>query len=207
MKREEVEETIKGTINYSNSEIKKNKRKILIFSIIIILIVIIMSVVTILFIRNEDISAITDKDTLYEISEFIPYQTTIEEDKEGKLENILGKLALSWKEQTINVNKNKITIKYDEKYKDIIKAYGDEEYVKEALIYNYTVLYTMLSDLNKVEYKFKDISYSVTRNQIQNLYSVSNLSALTDEKSWNNIVSKNIQDKNFVNDTFDKLFK
>ncbi len=207
MKKEEVEETLKGAIDYSNKTIKKNKKRMLIFSIITILIIIIISIIITVSVKNNEIGAITDRDTLYNVTEFSAYKTSIEEDNTGNVENILGKLALSWKERTFSINKDKITIKYDVAYKDVVKAYCDEDYVKQALIYNVTVLYATISDLNKVEHKFKDISYTVDKTQIKDLYQIENLNDLTDEETWSIKVFKKLEDKNFVNETFEELFK
>ena len=53
--KKEVEETIKNTINYSNSEIKRNKKKYIIISSAVILIIVLISIVSLLFVsKNND---------------------------------------------------------------------------------------------------------------------------------------------------------
>ena len=60
--KKEVEETIKNTINYSNSEIKRNKKKYIIISSAVILIIVLISIVSLLFVsKNNDIATNTRK--------------------------------------------------------------------------------------------------------------------------------------------------
>lgn len=205
MKKEEVEDALKETINYSNKEIKKNKKRALtLFSIVAISIIIFVSITLTITIRDKQIiSSISSRDTLHNISTFSNLKTNSDEEN---TENILSNLALDWKERIFDVKEDKITIKYNETYKNIVKAYGDI-YVKKSLIYNASVLFVTMEDINKVVYEFKDEDYSIAKKQIQTLYKVENLSTLNNEKKWDSEVLKKLHDDDFVNDVFGNLFK
>ena len=76
----EVEETIKNTINYSNNEIKRNKKKHIIISSIVISIIVLISIISLIFInKNKDIGVTIDRDTIYDISYYSDYKTSAED--------------------------------------------------------------------------------------------------------------------------------
>ena len=153
MKKSEVEETLKNTISYSNSELKRNKKKYTIISSIIILGVVILSVLSLIFIsKNNDIGGIVDRDTIYDISYYSDYITSVESKDSEKIELIITKLPLSWKERTFVVEEDIIKINYDVSYNDVVKAYNDEHYVKNVMINNASILFTAVTDIEKEEW-------------------------------------------------------
>ena len=207
MNKKEVEETLKSTICYSNNELKKNKKKYIMISSIIILIIVMISITILIFTnKNNDIGAIVDRDTLYDINDYSNYQTTLENSDEEKLELLIMKLPLNWKERQFEIDKDTIKINYDITYKNIIKAYNDEIYVKEAMINIASVIFTIISDVDSVEIKYNDYNFSISRKKLQKAYNISNFDEMLKNDNWNKTVSKKIKNDDFVNNTF-SLFK
>lgn len=206
MNKNEVEDTLKNTINYTNDEIKKKNKKYIIISSIVISIVIMISIVSMVFIKkNSDIGAIVDRDTIYDISHYINYKTYLDSNDGEKIEQIFMKLPLDWKERSFKTNNNSIEIQYAVSYKDIVTAYNDENYVNLAIVDMASVLFTTISDVDDIKVRFNDYSYSITRKILQEEYSISTFDELNNKEKWDTIVSRRLENKKSVNDTF-KLF-
>ena len=204
--KKEVEETIKNTINYSNSEIKRKKKKYIIICSIIISIIVLVSIVSLIFIsKNNDIGAIVDRDTIHTINYYSDYKTTIDNTNGEKLELIVMKLPLRWKERQFIVDDSTIKINYGVSYKDVVKAYNDENYVKEAMINNASVIFTMVSDVDSIEIRYTDYRYSISKEKLQKAYDISDFDEVIENDNWVKLVSKKLINDEFVNDTF-KLF-
>lgn len=205
--KEEVEETLKNTINYSNSELKRKKKKLILISSISIFIVIVICMIAI-FVINSDrqLSGITDRDEIHSINYYSGYKTTINAENQEKLELILMKLPLKWKERTFQTKENKIEIDYDVSYKDVVKAYNDKVYVNRAMINNALVVFTTISDINTIKIRFTDNSYTVSKEKLENEFSISSFDELLDEEVWKDKVSKKLENDEFINKTF-KLFE
>ena len=204
--KKEVEETLKNTIKYSNSEIKRKKKKYIMISSIIILIIIFISIISLIFInKNKDIIGIIDRDTIHTINYYSDYKTTLDNTNGEKLELIIMKLPLRWKERQFEVSGDTIIINYGVSYKDVVKAYDDENYVKEAMINMASVIFTTVSDVDLVEIRYIDYRYSISREKLQEAYDISSFEEVIDNDNWIKLVTKKLIDDEFVNDTF-KLF-
>ena len=204
--KKEVEETIKNTINYSNSEIKRNKKKYIIISSAVILIIVLISIVSLLFVsKNNDIGAIVDRDTIHDINYYSNYKTTIENTDGEKLELIIMKLPLRWKERQFEAIDETLKINYNVSYKDVVKAYNDDNYVKEAMINIASVIFTTVSDVDSIEIRYTDYRYSISKEKLQKAYEISNFEEVIENDNWVKLVSKKLINDEFVNDTF-KLF-
>jgi len=205
--KEDVEETLKNTINYSNNEIKRKKKKYIVISTIIISIIALISVISlILMSKNIDTGAITDRDTIYDISYYSNYKTTTENGNTDKLELIITKLPMKWKFDSYKLNDNILRINYKSTYKDVVEAYKDENYIKEVMINNATILFTTVSGIDSVEIKYSDCSYSISKKDLQNSYGISSFDEVSEKENWNKIVTDKLLKDKFVNNTFD-LFK
>lgn len=205
--KEEVEETLKNTINYSNNELKRKKKKYIIISSISIFIVVFISIISILVINNDrQLSAIIDRDTIHNINYYSDYKTTINDENQEKLELIIMKLPLKWKERTFQTKENEIEIDYDVSYKEVVKAYNDKVYVNRAMINNSLVIFTTISDVNIIKIRFTDNSYTISKETLLNELSISSFNELLDEDIWKEKVSKKLENDEFINKAF-KLFK
>lgn len=207
MSKEEVEETLKNTINYSNNELKKRKKKYIVVSSVIISIILVISLIAIFVIkRDSQLSGIIDRDTIHNISHYTEYKTTMNSENQEKLELILMKLPLKWKERTYKISDDTLEIDYEVSNKDVIKAYNDKDYVERAMINNALVIFTTVSDVNTIKIRFTDNSYTITRDKISKEFSISSYDDLLDEKVWEEKVSNKIESDEFINKTF-KLFE
>lgn len=204
--KKEVEETIKNTINYSNGEIKRKKKKYITISSIIISFIVLVSIISLVFVsKNNDIGAIVDRDTIHSINYYSDYKTTLDNTNGEKLELIVMKLPLRWKERQFEVNDSTIKINYGVSYKDVVKAYDDENYVKEAMINIASVIFTMVSDVDSIEIRYTDYRYSISKEKLQKAYDISDFEEVIENDNWVKLVSKKLINDEFVNDTF-KLF-
>lgn len=208
MKKTEVEETLKNTISYTNKELERNKKKYTVISSIIILGVVILSVLSLLFIsRNNDISGTVDKDTIYDISHYSEYVTTIDSKDSEKIELIIMKLPLSWKERTFVVEDDTIKINYDVSYKDVVKAYNSEHYVKNAMINNASVLFTTVTDVEIVEIRFTDNRYTISKSKLLTVYNINKFDEVIEKEGWSKYISIRLIDDEFVKETFELFEK
>ena len=90
MSKNEVEEAIKNTIEYTNNEIKKKSKKNIIISSVIIGIILLISLITIISIKsNNEIGAIVDRDTIHNIEFYSNYKTTLTDVSSEKLELLI----------------------------------------------------------------------------------------------------------------------
>ena len=207
MKKSEVEETLKNTISYTNNELKRNKKKYTIISSIIILGVVILSVLSLIFIsKNNDIAGIVDRDTIYDISYYSEYVTSVESKDSEKIELIIMKLPLSWKERTFVVEEDIIRINYDVSYNDVVKAYNDEHYVKNVMINNASILFTTVTDIEKVEIRFTDYRYTISKSKLLTVFNINKFEEVIEKEEWSKYITTKLIDDEFVNDTF-KLFE
>lgn len=204
--KKEVEETLKNTINYSNSEINRKKKKYITISSIIIFVIVLTSIVSLIFInKNKDISAIVDRDTIHTINYYSEYKTTLDNTNGEKLELIIMKLPLRWKERKFEVSDDTIKITYGVSYKDVVRAYDDENYVKEAMINMASVIFTTVSDARSIEIKYTDYKYFISKEELQKAYDILSFDEVIENDNWVKLVTKRLVDDEFVNDTF-KLF-
>ena len=203
--KKEVEETLKNTINYSNSEINRKKKKYITISSIIIFIIVLISIMSVVFMSDNEIGAIVDRDTIHTINYYSEYKTTLDNTNGEKLELIIMKLPLRWKERQFEVSGDTIKINYGVSYKDVVKAYDDENYVKEAMINMASVIFTTVSDVDLVEIRYIDYRYSISREKLQEAYDISSFEEVIDNDNWIKLVIKKLIDDEFVNETF-KLF-
>ena len=163
--------------------------------------------ITIFVINNDkQLSGIIDRDEIHNIDYYSYYKTTINNENQEKLELILMKLPLKWKERTFQTKANEIEIDYDVSYKDVVKAYNDKVYVNRAMINNVLVIFTTISDTNTIKIRFTDNSYTVSKETLLSELSISSFDELLDEDVWKEKVSKKLEDDEFINRTF-KLFK
>lgn len=207
MKKSEVEETLKNTISYTNNELKRNKKKYTIISSIIIVGVVILSVLSLIFIsKNNDIGGIVDRDTIYDISYYSDYITSVESKDSEKIELIITKLPLSWKERTFVVEEDIIKINYDVSYNDVVKAYNDEHYVKNVMINNASILFTVVTDIEKVEIRFTDYRYTISKSKLLTVFNINKFEEVIEKEEWSKYITTKLIDDEFVNDTF-KLFE
>lgn len=205
--KEEVEETLKNTINYSNNEVDRKKKKYIIISSISIFIIVVISMIIIFVINNDrQLSGIIDRDEIHSINYYSDYKTIISDENQEKLELIILKLPLKWKERTFRTKANEIEIDYDVTYKEVVKAYNDKIYVNCAMINNVLVIFTTVSDTDTIKIRFTDNSYTISKETLLNELAISSFDELLDEDVWKEKISKKLVNDEFITKNFN-LFK
>jgi len=182
-------------------------KKYLTISSIIVGVIALVSLVTLVVVgKDNGISALVDKDTIYDISYYTDYKTTIESAESEKIELIVMKMPLSWKERTFKIEEDTIKVNYAVSYKDVVKAYNDEEYVKLAMLDIASIMFTTVSDVETIEIRFTDNRYSITRKVLLEAYEIASFDEVVEKDKWNDLVQKKLINDEFVKYTF-KLFK
>lgn len=207
LNKKDLDEILKNTIIYSTNEIKKHKTKYLRYSLIVVIITILISsfLLVNIYLNKENSSGIIDRDTLYDIN----YYTDCNDDlsKEyNDLEILDLKMPLSFGRKSITNNENYVSVDYSASYKDVVRAYNDEYYVKLAITNVTVVLFTVINDIESVHINFKNSNYEINRNEIKQVFSINSFEALEENENWKNIVSKKLSNKEFVETTFDTVF-
>ncbi|MBQ9355149.1 MAG: helix-turn-helix transcriptional regulator [Clostridia bacterium] len=204
--KKELDEVLKNTIIYSTNEIKKHKTKYFRYSLIVVIITILISSILLVNIyRNqESVGGIVDRDTVYSINYYTDYNYDLSEDY--YLEVLDLKMPLSWSRKSITVKEEYVSINYSSSFTEIIKAYNDEHYVKLAMTNMSAVLFTLIDDIDFVHIIFEDCKYTVDKNDIKKVFSISDFATLEETENWKNAISKKLTDKEFVNTTFNTIF-
>ena len=194
--KNELETTLKSTINYSNNEINKKKKKYIIVSLVCIFITFIISI-TLICINKSEASGLSDRDTLYEITYYDKYIN------ESNIDNIILELPLKWKRTNYKLDESVLTIFYDTTFDNLVKAYvEDKRYVKEAIIYNATIIFATTKDIDSVIFTFSDNYILVNKNELLKQYKMEDFSEI--KNNWDSIF-KNMKKDKFVNNTFDSF--
>ena len=110
-------------------------------------------------------------------------------------------LEIYYKDTFLQVGAKSVEMQEDEENDSNGKqnqVYQDE--VFKDLIYNSTAAFALVDNLKKINYNFTDINYSVTRDRIEELYTVK-LSELLTEKNWRELVQDKLKDSEFVNNS------
>lgn len=69
-----------------------------------------------------------------------------------------------------------------------------------------TVIFTMVSDTKSLEIKYRDYSFSISKEKLQKSYNISSFEEMLKTDDWNNMISNKLSNNDFINNTF-KLFK
>ena len=205
--KKELDDILKNTIIYSTNEIKKHKTKYFRCSLIVVIITILVSsfLLVNIYLNQENIGGIIDRDTIYDINYYTDYNDDLNKNY-NDLEILDSKMPLSWGRKSITLKDDDVSINYSSSFAETIKAYNDGHYVKLAMTNMSVVLFTLIDDIDSVNIIFEDCQYTVDRNDIKKVFSISDFAALEENENWINIISKKLTDKEFVETTFDTVF-
>lgn len=110
--------------------------------------------------------------------------------------NLFHKLPLNNIEMSFGLFPDKLTTEV--KYKDTI-ANINENNVNKALIYNSTVAFALIDNLQVINYNFTGSSYKVSRSAVEKWYG-QDLSGLFKKEEWKSKVQDKLKDSGYVND-------
>ena len=146
------------------------------------------------------------------LEELLPFNNDycgIEKIK-GKAKDIhalVENLPLHHQDAEFELENNELTIHYEKNENAInllLKVQG-EFYLKQMLIYDNALIYYLRSDTNKINIITEDKTYKTTREDFIKKYI--NYLSIKDDETFNKYVSKKINDKEFVNKTFNNIFE
>ena len=86
---------------------------------------------------------------------------------------------------------------------DIHAIYQNE--VNKSLSYNAIATFALIDNLEGIIYKFTDITYTVTRDDIEAIYV--NLDNLLEKDTWNKVIRDPFGDKEYVIELAEKILK
>ncbi|WP_438348044.1 DUF4825 domain-containing protein [Paenibacillus sp. FA6] len=117
--------------------------------------------------------------------------------------NLIGSLPLS------NIDKSfqqfpdifTLEINFKEDFSNMNK-----KYLETSLIYNATAAFSLIDNLEAIHFNFDGVSYKVTRSAVAQWYGVDDLSTLTDEASWRELVQSKLTDDHYVSDCMNTIF-
>ncbi|QHQ62994.1 DUF4825 domain-containing protein [Anaerocolumna sedimenticola] len=116
-------------------------------------------------------------------------------------------LEINYKDDLLLAGKKSIEMQGVQAGEDDSKQDDIYQYeVFKDLLYNSTAAFALIDNLKKINYNFSDINYSVTRNMIEDLYSVK-LSDLLTEENWRKLVQDNLNDPELVSSSMEKAFE
>ncbi|MBU3098897.1 MULTISPECIES: DUF4825 domain-containing protein [Clostridium] len=114
----------------------------------------------------------------------------------SNITNLFHKLPLSNIKMSFELFPNKLTAEVN--YKDTI-ADINENNVNKALIYNSTVAFALIDNLQVINYKFTGSTCKVSRLDVEKWYG-RDLTGLLKKEEWKSKVQDKLEDSNYVND-------
>lgn len=163
--------------------------------------------------------------TTHDVNAVLPYKSKYMGDASNTM-NMFGHLPLGATERTFQLFPEQLTVQVE--YKDTAlnvgkanidrkiaagltvpapeqtdKAYRDE--VKKSLIYNSTVAFSLIDNLEGLIYQFTDVSYTVSRKDVRALHP--DWERLLDKGNWLEQVQSPLQDERYVEETAQGLLR
>ncbi|MBW9151729.1 DUF4825 domain-containing protein [Clostridium estertheticum] len=114
----------------------------------------------------------------------------------SNITNLFHKLPLSNIKMSLELFPNKLTAEV--KYNDTI-ANINENKVNKALIYNSTVAFALIDNLQVINYNFTGSAYKVSRLDVEKWYG-RELPGLLKKEEWKSKVQDKLEDNKYVSD-------
>ena len=206
----DVEEILKTTVEYSEHEINRKKKKHLVISATVMTVLLVIGLFAFFKMQKRtEIHAVTDRDTVYGIECFTDAVIGTEEDWQNgeKKENILTRLPLNWTERSFQLNEKNILVQYGVPYRDVVRAYRDEHYVKLSVLDISAVLFTVFEETDTVTVEFSDRTLSVSAKDLLQVFECSDYQDLRNRDNWSAVVGKKLADNIFVEHAFETVVK
>ncbi|MGF7049980.1 hypothetical protein J2T13_004503 [Paenibacillus sp. DS2015] len=120
----------------------------------------------------------------------------------SNIANLVGTLPLGNIDKTFQLFPDVFTLEIN--FKESSSTL-DVKYLETSLIYNATVLFSLIDNLDAIHFSFEGDSYKVIRSDVAQWYD-ENLSTLTDEDTWYERVQSKLTDEDYVFDGMETLF-
>ena len=85
---------------------------------------------------------------------------------------------------------------------------NENQYLEKCLLYNAVSIFSLIDNVQDITFNFSGNSYKVNRKQVQDLYPNYNdiISNEIDKDNFNKYLEEKINDNEFIEDTFSKIF-
>ena len=85
---------------------------------------------------------------------------------------------------------------------------NENQYLEKCLLYNTVSIFSLIDNVQDITFNFSSNSYKVNRKQVENLYPNYNdiISNEIDKDNFNKYLEEKINDNEFIEDTFSKIF-
>jgi len=173
---------------------------------------------------NDDDYIIIDKNKKYSIdtienSPYIKFKSGIEniikyKDKymgdNSNIGNLINTLPLSSFGYDFEINSEELSLTINYHVSLNYQNLQEDNYLEKSIIYNSVSLMLLIDNIETINYNFSGYTYTVTRDEIENKYP--NYEEIkTDMKinteNFKKYIEKKINDTNFIENLFNKIFK
>ncbi len=101
-----------------------------------------------------------------------------------------------------NPNQLELTVNYNVTTRN--SGENDEQKLEQTLIYNSTAVFALIDNMQTLQYRLNDRTYTVTREKVGNSISKTP-SSLLSQAEWKANLQDKLQNSGFVEDTFRKI--
>ena len=121
----------------------------------------------------------------------------------SNLGNLFRKLPLSVSIKDFQLYPDELTAQVN--FNDSELNAGNQNEVNKSLSYNSIAAFALIDNLEGIIYKFTDITYTVTRDDIEAIYG--NLDKLLEKDTWNKVIRDPFGDTEHIKELAEKILK
>lgn len=122
----------------------------------------------------------------------------------SNIANLFYSLPLSNLEMSFQLRPE--ILKLEVNYKgDIPFRTISEDKVKQSFIYNATAAFSLIDNLEAIQFKIDGTSYNVVRSHVEQWYGVK-LATLTEADTWASLVQSKLNDSKYLQEVFNHFF-
>ncbi|MHA0856424.1 DUF4825 domain-containing protein [Paenibacillus sp. CMAA1364] len=153
--------------------------------------------------KNEEQYAQDQQDPLtHDVTSILKYRNKYMGNATNNI-HLMGSLPLANIDRTFQQFPDTFT--FEVHFKENILAI-DKGHLEKSLIYNASAAFSLIDNLDEIHFIFMEDSYSVTRSAVAQWYNV-DLSTLTDEHTWKQLVQSKLSDESYVADAMRTVFQ
>ena len=155
---------------------------------------------------SDDISTLQFNMKKSSINNIINYKSNYICDN-SNVGMLLGNLPISEYRYNFEINSNELCIIINYNSTDLYN--NTDLYVQKALIYNSLSIFTLIDNVQYIQYNFSGSSYKVTRKNVENIYPNYDKIVIDGNVNKNNFilyVEKVINNSSFIENIFSELF-
>lgn len=152
--------------------------------------------------KNNKYKAEQQNPTTHDLNSILKYKNKYMGNASNTI-NLFHTLPLNNVEMSFELFPDKLTAAVN--YKDTIENINENK-VNKALIYNSTVTFALIDNLQGINYNFTDRKYKVLRSDVKKWYG-EDLSGLLNKDEWTSKVQDKLEDNGYVNECTQAILK